>query len=156
MCSWLEFCRWINFNPHMILNILFTNEAHFTCDGASKTRNSHLWDRDNPHGTVESNFQHLFAINVWCGVIGPYIFPQRLTGDIYANFLQDELPALSENVPLPTQRQMYYQHDAAPSYFSQVVTQYLNHKFANRWIGCDGTQNWPPRPPDLNPLDYHV
>jgi hypothetical protein len=41
----------------------------------------------------------------WCGVlgdqlIGPYIFPQRLTGDIYANFLQDELPAPFENVPL--------------------------------------------------------
>jgi len=46
---------------------------------------------------------------VWCGVIGGqltglYIFPQRLTGDIYASFLQmncqhdgaflqDELPA---------------------------------------------------------------
>jgi hypothetical protein len=31
---------------------------------------------------------------VWCGLIGdrligPYIFPQRLTGAIYANFLQD-------------------------------------------------------------------
>jgi len=37
-------------------------------------------------------------INVWCGVncdhiIGLYIFLQRLTGDIYANFLQHELPA---------------------------------------------------------------
>jgi len=30
------------------------------------TRNSHLWDRDNPHGTVESNYQHCFSINVWC------------------------------------------------------------------------------------------
>jgi hypothetical protein len=50
-----------------------------------------LWDRNNPHGTVESNYQHLFAVSVWCGVIddtGPYILPQRLTGDIYANFLQ--------------------------------------------------------------------
>jgi len=38
---------------------------------------------------------------VWCGVIcdqliGLYTFPKRLTGDIYANFLQDELPALLE------------------------------------------------------------
>jgi len=40
--------------------------------------------------------------------------------------------------------------------FSQVVRQYLNHKFRNRWIGRGGTQNWPPQPPDLNPLDYHV
>jgi len=67
--------------------------VHFTRDGVNNTRNSHLWDRDNPHGTVESNYQHLFAVNVWCGVIGdhligPYILPQRLTGDIYANYLQ--------------------------------------------------------------------
>ena len=64
VCNQLELCCWINSNPHMILNILFTDEAHFICDGVNKTRNSHLWDHDNAHGTVESNFQHLFAINV--------------------------------------------------------------------------------------------
>ena len=98
---------------------------------------------------------------MWCGVIGaqligPYIFPQRLTGDRCANFLQEELPALLENVPLQARRQMYNQHDEAPPHFSQVVRQYLNHKFRNRWIGRGGAQNWPPRSPDLNPLNYHV
>jgi hypothetical protein len=46
--------------------------------------------------------------------------------------------------------------DGAPPHFSQVVRQYLGHKFPNRWIGRGGTQNWPPRSLDLNPLDYHV
>ena len=100
---------------------------HFTRDGANNTRNSHLWDRDNPHGTVENNYQHRFSLNVWCDVtgdqlIGPYIFPQHLT-------------ALLENVPLQTQQQMYYQHDGALPHFSQVVRQYLNPKVPNRWIG---------------------
>jgi len=95
---------------------------------------------------------------VWCGVIGDqligqYIFPQRLTGDIYANFWQDELPALIENVSLQTRRQMCYQHDGAPPHFSQVVRQYLNHKFPNRWIDGVCAQNWPPQSPDLYPLD---
>ena len=55
-------------------------------------------------------------------------------------------------------RQMdeYYQHDGAPPHFSQVVRQYLNHKFPNRWIGRSGVQNWPQRSPELNPLYYHV
>ena len=49
--------------------------------------------------------QHPFSVDVWCGVIGdqhigPNFFPQRLAGDIYANFLHHELPALLENVPL--------------------------------------------------------
>ena len=83
-------------------------------------------------------------------------FPQRLTGGSYANVLQDELPELLENVPLQKRRQMYYQHGGAPPHFSQVVRQYLNHKFPKRWIGRGGAQNWPSRSPDLNPLDYHV
>ena len=86
----------------MILNILFTEETHFTRDRVNNTRNCLLWDCDNPHGTVESNYQHRFSVNVWCGVvwcgvvwcgvvwcgvigdqlIGLYIFPQRLTDDI--------------------------------------------------------------------------
>ena len=61
----------------------------------------------------------------WCGVfgdqlIGPYIFP-HLTSDIYANFLQDELPALLENVPLQNCRQMCYQHDGVQPHSSQAV-----------------------------------
>ena len=86
-------------NSHVIRNVFFNDEVHFTRDAVNNAKNSHSWDRDNPHGTVESNYQHHFSVNVWCGVIGdqligPYIFPQRLTGDIYANVLQEELPAL--------------------------------------------------------------
>ena len=86
-------------------------------------------------------------------LIGPYIFPQRLTGDIYANILQDELPALLQNVPLQTRRQKYYQHDGAQPHFSQVVRQYLNHKFPNRWIDRGGEQSCPLLSLDLNPLN---
>jgi hypothetical protein len=71
----------------VIRNILFTDEAYFTHDGFNNTGNSYLWDRHDPRGVVESNYKHRFSVNVWCGVIGvqligPYIFPQRLTGDI--------------------------------------------------------------------------
>ena len=98
---------------------------------------------------------------MWCGDIddqltGPYIFQQRLAGNIYTHVLQDELPVLLENVPLQTRRQMYYQHDEASPHVSQVFRQYLNHKVPNRWIGRGGTQNWSPPSPDVNPLDYHV
>jgi len=128
ICSPLELCLSINSNPHVIHNILITDKAHFTRDGVNNTRNSHLWDRDNRHGTVESNYQHRFSVSVWCGVIGdqmigPYIFPQRVTGDIYASVLQDELPALFENVPLQTRRQMYYQHNGPPPHFSKAVSE---------------------------------
>jgi hypothetical protein len=161
MCSRLDLCRWINSNPRVIRNVSFTDEAHLTRNGVNNTRISHLWGRDNPHRTIESNYQHRFSVNVWCGVIGdqligPYIFPQRLISAIYANLLRDELPAhLRECSSTNTTTDVPSAWWSAVS-FSQVVRQYADHKFPNRWIGRGGTQNWPPRSPDLNPLDYHV
>jgi hypothetical protein len=70
--------------------------------------------------------------------------------------LQKKLPALLEKVPLTTRSQTCYHYDVALPDFSQVVRQYVNHRFPNRWIGRGGAQNWPPKSPDLNPLDYHV
>jgi len=67
--------------------------------------------------------------------------------------LQNELPALLENVPLQTKQQIYYQHDGAPPHFSQVDMHYRNHKFPNRLIGRSDAQNWPLHSQDINPLD---
>jgi len=93
---------------------------------------------------VTNSLVRTFSHNVWQVI------------RIYANVLQDKLPALLENVPLQTWRQTYFQHDGAQPHFSQFVRQYLNHKFPNWWTGRGGAQNWPPRSPNLNPLDYHV
>ena len=131
MCSWLELCRWNNYNSHTIRNNFFTDEAHFNRDGVKNIRNSQIWDRNNPHGTVESKHQHSFSVKGWCGDNG-----QQNDGSVHFSatsdrlylrqLLQDELPTLLENVPLQTRREICYQNDGAPSHFSQVVRQ--NHK----------------------------
>ena len=33
---------------------------------------------------------------------------------------------------------------------------YLNESFPNRWLGRGGLVAWPPRSPDLTPLDYYL
>ena len=63
----LEFCHWLHTNRQLLPLILFTDEATFTRNGINNTRNSHRWSHDNPHGTVETNFQPLF---LWmCGTV---------------------------------------------------------------------------------------
>lgn len=47
---------------------------------------------------------------------------------------------------------MYYQHDETPMDFAQVK-QHLGERFPGRRIGRGGLINWPPRSPDLTPLD---
>lgn len=49
---------------------------------------------------------------------------------------------------------MHFQHDGAPVHFTRDVINHLNNRFPQRWIGRGGFQNWPPRSPDLTPLDY--
>jgi len=117
----------------------------------------------NPHTTIEQNFQQRFSINVWCGIvhdqlIGPFIFQERLTGQTYLQFLEEELPTLLEDVPLATRRQLCFQHDGAPRppHFSNAVSTYLNEQFPNKWIGRGGPINWPPRSPDYTPLDFCI
>ena len=99
-------------------------------------------------------------IKLWISVIVGQEIGPTCSGKVWQVtrqlFLQQELPALSEKFPLQTRRQMCYQHDGAPRHFSQVISQYLNQQFPNRWIGRSGEQNLSPRSPDLNPLDYHV
>jgi len=66
----LEFCHWLHTNRQLLPLILFTDEATFTRNGINNTHNSHRWSHENAHGTVETNFQRRFSINVWCGMIG--------------------------------------------------------------------------------------
>jgi len=87
-------------------------------------------------------------------LIGPVILDDRMTGQNCLGFLQNELPKQLEDVPLATRIAMYFQHDGAPSHYTRHVMQHLSDTFPKRWIGCGSTINWPPRSPDLTPLDF--
>jgi len=80
----LEFFKWLNGSHQLHRYILFTDEAQFNHNGVNNTHNSHVWADENPHAAVESNFQLLFRVNVWCAVlddqlIGPFILEGHLT-----------------------------------------------------------------------------
>ena len=82
----LEFCSLLNGSRRLRRYILFTEEARFNRNGVSNTLNYHVWADENPHSTMESNFQLRFSVNVWCAVlddqmIGPFILEGRLTGE---------------------------------------------------------------------------
>jgi len=49
---------------------------------------------------------------------------------------------------------MNFQHDGAPPHYTRQEREFLNESFPNRWLGRGGPIAWPPRPPDLTPMDY--
>lgn len=140
-------------------SVLFTDEAGFRRDGVINSHNVHSWNDENPHIIIQTHHQRQFQINVWAGIIGnyligPFVLENRLNGENYLRFLQENLDGLLEDVPLATIRNMTYMHDGAPPHFSITVREYLDQKFSHRWIGRGGPVPWPPRSPDLNPLDF--
>lgn len=66
------------------------------------------------------------------------------------------LTDLLDDVPIQLRRGMFFMHDGAPPHFSVNVRAHLNDFYPERWIGRGGPVAWPPRSPDLNPLDYFV
>lgn len=159
----LLFCRWFlrscNLQRGFEKLILFTDEACFTRDGVFNSKNTHLWDVENPHEPFIRAHQQRFAVNVWAGivgefVIGPYLLPNRLNGENYRTFLDTVLPELLEDLPLNIRHRLWFQHDGAPPHTTREVCAQLNREYPNKWIGRRGPFVWPARSPDLTPLDF--
>ncbi|GFX80279.1 uncharacterized protein TNCV_2642951 [Trichonephila clavipes] len=128
-------------NPLFPDEVLFSDEASFTREGIFNTHNDHIWTVENPHAIRRRTAQIRFLVNVWAGImgdhlIGPYLFPCRLTGLNYLLFLQQVLPQLlrDEQISASTQQTMWFQHDGAPAHFSGDVRNYLDVTFGQQWI----------------------
>ena len=83
-------------------------------------------------------------------------FKGRLTGQVYANFLQNVLPQLIENVPLHVLMNMWMQHDGAPPHYALCSRQVMKEIFDEKWIGWGGPVAWLPRSPNLPSPDYFL
>ena len=162
----VEFCRWFRNmcqdDQDFPFKILWTDETRFTNCGMFNRHNEHLWLQENPHHNEQRRPQIKFGFNVWCGVmgskiLGPFIFDGSLTGVRYLHFLQNEFEDMLDNLNLHTRRNLqWYQHDGAPPHNFQLVRNYLNEIFPNRWIGRNAPILWPPRSPDLSVLDFFL
>lgn len=148
-------------NPNILNQILWSDESRFHNNATVNRHNMHYWSPENPHWVRETNFQTIWGVNVWCGLfqgrlIGPYFFQGTLTGARYLHFLENALPELLEEIPIQERGAMWWQQDGAPPHNSNLVTQFLNERFENQWIGNSGPLRWPARSPDLSPLDFFL
>ena len=89
-------------------------------------------------------------------LIGPYFYETTLTGERYLQFLHNILPELLEHIPLNQRESMWWQQDGATPHFHRQVREYLNNIFPAKWIGRNGTIFWPPRSPDITPMDFFL
>ena len=136
-------------------HICFSDESIFQISEKVNRLNCRIWGSENPSVV----FQHECdspKVNVWCGlmknrVIGPFFFAEpTATARTYLDML--ELYVVPQ-LPAGT----IYQQDGAPPHYALEVRKFLNDNFPGQWIGRGSeTIAWPPRSPDLTPLDFFL
>lgn len=157
-CQWfVDMCRQ---NLNFLRHIIWSDEANFSNRGMFNRKNMHYWSRENLFLPHPRNPQVRFSINVWCGligsqIIGPIFYEGSLTGRRYVDMLSELLVDYLDDVNLEARNGIYFQQDGAPPHQFHEVRMLLERLFQDRWLATNGPIRWPPRSPDITPLDFY-
>lgn len=145
-------------DPDFLSSILFSDESFFYLDPSSISYNSHYWASQDPHYTAEHPLQAPRII-VWCAlsattIIGPYFYEETVTSERYLRMLRVYvMPALRRKGLVD---QITFQQDGAAPHTSRATLDWLVERFPGRLISFKTDRIWPPRSPDLSPLDFFL
>jgi hypothetical protein len=152
----MQYCRW--FNEHLnnddLLDVtFFTDEAWVHLSGYVNSQNYRTWATENPHNFVETSL-HPEKIGVWVAVsrrriLGPIFFRETITGERYRIILEEAIGQMHDD-----ECQLgYFQQDGATAHTANATIRYLEEFYGDRLISRG---LWPPRSPDLTPLDFYL
>lgn len=153
----MNFANWMLRNHELLENVLWSDEAYFSLDGVVNKHNCVIWAFHNPHASITQSL-HSPKVCVWMAFsasykLTPFFFDDSVNGENYRAMLSDHMiPQLQRKKKMTS---VVFQHDGAPPHFSKTTRELLSARFPqDRVIGRGYGQAWPPRSPDLSPLDY--
>ena len=160
----LEFCRKIqHLSASGELNtekIIFSDESHVYLRSVPNKQNNREWLPEKPQASNAVPL-HSPKVTVWCGitssrVLGPYFFEDdtgsavTVTKERYVEMLEHFFPEDSHEICSET----FFQQDGATPHTAKLSMDWLRERFPERLISSKSDFPWPPRSPDLNPLDF--
>lgn len=95
------------------------------------------------------------------GIVGPYFFEDgrgrtlTVNSERYVEMLDEFFVPQLQNFPGYNQR-TWFQQDGATSHTSNRSLPRVREIFPNKLISRRGDINWPPRSPDLTPMDFFL
>ncbi|KAJ8876077.1 hypothetical protein PR048_023986 [Dryococelus australis] len=120
---------------------IYHSRPHFTRDDITKVHNQHVQTDENPLAVLP--YHHQVPLNMCARV-----FPNKLTGQVCTNFLENILPVVLGHTSLIIIRRAHFVGNGDPAHVSHMARRYLELKFPDRWIIRLGLTAWPPRSPD--------
>lgn len=160
----LEYCQnmlqRLEENPDLFRFIMWTDESSFSTAGVFNRKNRHSWKNKNrrQRKTIHIRKSGRKSVNVWCGIVydkivGPIFFDYKLTRETYLENILPEVAQLLEQLFSAEElEQIIWQQDGAPPHSVLEVREHLSGQF-DLWIGNGAPIPWPPKSPDLTPLD---
>lgn len=85
-----------------------------------------------------------------------YIYDGKLNSRKYLDIIRTIVEDFLDNLSIEKYRTCWYQLDGAPPHCTHEISMELDRLFDDRWIRRLGPWNWPPRSPDLTPLDFYL
>lgn len=157
-CNEIE--RLIREDQYFLNNIIWSDETNFSNNGMYNRHNNRIWSRENPLRIRETNNQVRFSFNCWCGIVNNrvllvHFYQGHLNTERYLEILEILRNEINNNLPVAERQNLIFQQDGAPAHNSHRTRDYLNEHF-RPWIGTNGQTKWPPRSPDLTPLDFFL
>lgn len=164
----LQFCQWLSNHPERFFSqVIVSDEANFYMNGEVNTRNVHQYaPRRHPPGFYYDIPINRQKLNVWIGlvgdgrIIGPVFIDGNLNGARYLQIINDVVvPFLIQhygqqrNGAIP---RLWWMQDGAPAHRLIRVRDRLHELFPRRVVGLGHAREWPPRSPDLTPLDFFL
>ncbi|PNF39058.1 hypothetical protein B7P43_G04850, partial [Cryptotermes secundus] len=141
------------------VSVIFSDESTFHASAKVSTHNCRIWGSENPRVFLE-HVRDSPKVNMFCvlskeRVYGPFFFMETtITGIVYLDMLQEFLIPQSDEDD--QEGHIHFQQDGTPPHYLGEVRLYLNTRFSGRWIGRAAPTAWPPRSPDLTPLDFFL
>jgi len=141
--------------------ICFSDEATFYVNGCVNRHNCRIWETLQPN-EIHEYVRNSPKVKAWCGllydrVIGPFFFSEKtITGVVYLHLLKQYVFPQIETFEQKIVSRVIFMQDGDPPHFSCFVTDVLNERFPDAWIGSSGPIPWATRIPDLSPLDFFL
>jgi hypothetical protein len=134
---------------HIFLSV--DSDVTFHLSGKFNHHNLIVWGSQNPHQVAE-HVQDSVKVNVLCAVSSTQVYRSfsfsetAIMGYVYLDMLEHFL------VPRLNVNSMIWQQDGAHPHYDRDVIQYLT--FPGRCIDRGSYIPWPPRSPNLTPMDF--
>lgn len=160
----LLFCNKINDmvtnNELVLTNVIFSDECHIYLKGTPNRQNFRSWSSNKPVVFMEKPL-HSPKVTVWCGlsgnrIYGPYFFEDPNTMATQTINRVTYLDMLKETFHDDTHPDEWFQQDGATAHTAGEVLAWLNERFPRRLISHRSEFQWPPRSPDISPLDFYL